>query len=654
EARPMSSNNRRAAAGIGRVWASVAGPVPLASAIWSTASASPSLKSRQAFAARVRPSRAPSRDRGVGRRYLRTHSARPASSGSRVFDAATSGDRSDRRSHSRPASAAPTAPLTYRASPGRPPPRVSTRRGRAVPVTVTSIINGPGERAMFPPAGVTRYSRAMSMNPSSSASRSATGKSAGSASDSRATRATPPIAATSETLTARAFHPMSHGARKRRLKCTPSIDASVVRISRAPRSGWTTAASSPMPTASHAGAAGRRRRIAAMMARSPASATVWLPGELNGPRLTNDGHLDLSRVLELVLDAPCDVFGQPDRLLVRHAVAFADNADLAAGLQGERLRDALERIGDVLELLETFHVGLEDVAAGAGTCRGDRVGRLHDHRFERRPVDVHVMRGDRLQHRFALAVLAQEIETELQVRALQIAVDRLADVVQERGARRDMTVQAELFRHDAGEEGDLTRVVQHVLSVACAELEASHQLQDVRVQVVQPELERRGFSLAAHALFHLPLHLFHHLLDSCRMNAAICDQTLDGLARDLTAERIEGGEDDGARRVVDDQLDAGRRFERADVAPFAADDPAFHVVAGEVHDRHGRFDRVLGGAALDGVGDDLLGTLRGGLARFRLEALHEIGGVAPGIRLDLFQQQLARLFGREAGHALQL
>ena len=55
------------------------------------------------------------------------------------------------------------------------------------------------------------------------------------------------------------------------------------------------------------------------------------------------------------------------------------------------------------------------------------------------------MRGDRLQHRLALAVLAQEVEAELEVRALQIAVDRLADVVQERGARGDVAVEAELL-----------------------------------------------------------------------------------------------------------------------------------------------------------------------------------------------------------------
>ena len=44
----------------------------------------------------------------------------------------------------------------------------------------------------------------------------------------------------------------------------------------------------------------------------------------------------------------------------------------------------------------------------------------------------------------------------------------------------------------------------------------------------------------------------------------------------------------------------------------------------------------------------------GGLARLGLEALDEVGGVAPRVGLDLLQEQLARLLGGEPGDALQL
>src|SRR5258705_13872825 len=140
----------------------------------------------------------------------------------------------------------------------------------------------------------------------------------------------------------------------------PSTSASVVRISSAPRSGFTTAASSPMPTRSQGGAGPRRARIAAMRARSPAAGVLapapsgveGLPGKFGRPGFTDDGHLDLAGIFELVLAAPRDVIRQPHGLFIGHAIAFDRDADLAAGLQGEGFRDAGERVRDALELLE--------------------------------------------------------------------------------------------------------------------------------------------------------------------------------------------------------------------------------------------------------------------------------------------------------------
>src|SRR6185436_19328801 len=142
---------------------------------------------------------------------------------------------------------------------------------------------------------------------------------------------------------------MSTGEEKRRSKWTPSTSASVVSTCSAPRSGAATAASSPTPTRSADGAGGRRRRMRSISARSPVSETRGpspLPGKLNGAGLPDNSDLDLPGILELVLDPFGDVLRQPHGRLVRDPLAFDDDADLAAGLQGERLRDPLERIGD--------------------------------------------------------------------------------------------------------------------------------------------------------------------------------------------------------------------------------------------------------------------------------------------------------------------
>ena len=219
------------------------------------------------------------------------------------------------------------------------------------------------------------------------------------------------------------------------------------------------------------------------------------------------------------------------------------------------------------------------------------------------------------------------------MRALQVAVDGLADVVDEGGARGNVAVQAELLGHDPGEERDFLRVVEHVLAVAGAELQAAHQAQDLGMEVEQTELEGRCLAFLADGVFHLQLDLFDDFFDARRVDTAVGDEARDRLPGDLAPERIEARKDDGAGCVVDYELDAGGGFEGADVAALAADDASLEVVARQVDHRYGGLDGVLGGAALNGVGDDLLRPHRGGFTRLCFQPLDEVCGVAPGVAL---------------------
>ena len=128
-------------------------------------------------------------------------------------------------------------------------------------------------------------------------------------------------------------------------------------------------------------------------------------------------------------------------------------------------------------------------------------------------------------------------------------------------------------------------------------------------------------------LLELGLDLLDDLLDARRVDAAVDDQALEGDAGDLAAEGVEAGEDDRLGRVVDDQVDAGRRLEGADVAPLAADDAALHLVVGEHDDRDGGLGDVVRGRALDGHADDALRLLVGLLAGLVLDALDDVGGL---------------------------
>ena len=64
-----------------------------------------------------------------------------------------------------------------------------------------------------------------------------------------------------------------------------------------------------------------------------------------------------------------------------------------------------------------------------------------------------------------LAVLLQHLPAELEVGPFHLAIDGLADVVQQAAALGDGVVDAELHRHERRELRHLQRVHEHVLPV---------------------------------------------------------------------------------------------------------------------------------------------------------------------------------------------
>ena len=174
------------------------------------------------------------------------------------------------------------------------------------------------------------------------------------------------------------------------------------------------------------------------------------------------------------------------------------------------------------------------------------------------------------------------------------------------------------------------------------------------MEIVQAELEGDGAAFLADRLVGFFLHLLDDLLDARRMDAAVGNEPLDGLLGDLPPVGIESRQDDGAGRVVDDQIDAGGELERADVPALAADDASLEIVARQIDNRHGGLDRMLGGRALDGFGDVVLGAVDGRLARLGVEPLEQVGGVVARLAFDLLEQQFLGFVGREAGDALEL
>jgi hypothetical protein len=161
------------------------------------------------------------------------------------------------------------------------------------------------------------------------------------------------------------------------------------------------------------------------------------------------------------------------------------------------------------------------------------------------------------------------------------------------GALGDLHVGAELGGHETGEVGDLDRVVEHVLPVAGAELEAPEGLDELGRHPVHVGVEAGLLAGLLHGGLDLGLGLRVHLLDARRVDAAVGDELGEREPRDLATHTVEAREHDGLGGVVDDAVDAGDGLERADVAPLAADDAALHVVGRQRHDGHRGLGHVI-------------------------------------------------------------
>ncbi len=359
-------------------------------------------------------------------------------------------------------------------------------------------------------------------------------------------------------------------------------------------------------------------------------------------------------VLHGLFDLLADVARQAHGAEVVDRLRLDQDANLAACLDGEGLVDAAEAVGDAFQLLQALDVGLQRLHASAGASTADRVGDLRQERLDAVGRDFLVVRLDAVRDGLGDAVAAGQLGAEDGVRALELAVDRLADVVQQGATAHDVDVGADFARQQGADLGRLDGVHELVLAVAGAVLEPAEGADDLGVKAGAVRLQHRLFAGLLELVLDVLARLLDDLFDARRVDAAVRHEAGQGEARDLAADAVEGREHDGVRRVVDDQVDAGGVLEGADVAALAADDAALHVLGGDRHDRDGRFGDGLGGDALHRGGEDLAGLGAGVLLDLLFDLTHEAVGLLAHLGLHLGHEQGAGFALRQVGDALQL
>ena len=173
------------------------------------------------------------------------------------------------------------------------------------------------------------------------------------------------------------------------------------------------------------------------------------------------------------------------------------------------------------------------------------------------------------------------------------------------------------------------------------------------MQAPDAGLQHGALALGADGGLHLPPGLFHHLLNMGGMDAAVGNELFQSQPGDLPPDRLEAGDGNGLRCVVDDQVGPGQCLQGADVAALAADDASLHLVIGQGNHTDGDLGDVIGGAALDGGRYDLAGILVRFVLGAGLDLLDLEGGLVGDLGLDLLDQVFLGLVSRKAGDALE-
>src|SRR5438445_10535878 len=174
------------------------------------------------------------------------------------------------------------------------------------------------------------------------------------------------------------------------------------------------------------------------------------------------------------------------------------------------------------------------------------------------------------------------------------------------------------------------------------------------MNAVNADLDERALAGFLDGLLHLLLSLAHYLLDSAGVDAAVGNQPFERYPRDFAADWVVAGNHHRFRSVVDDDIDAGSRFDGAYIAALAADDAALHFVVGQSQHRNRAFGDEFSRQTFDGDRNNAFGTAVRLLTRLFLDHANMPRGLVAGLSDHFFHQSPLGFLACQSGDRFQL
>ena len=154
-------------------------------------------------------------------------------------------------------------------------------------------------------------------------------------------------------------------------------------------------------------------------------------------------------------------------------------------------------------------------------------------------------------------------------------------------------------------------MLKRILTIGSTIFHPSEKLYKIGIESLNSCFKGCCLAGLADGIVHLALRLVDHLLYPGRMNTSVHDEPFQCDTSYLTPHRVEGRKHYCLRRIVYDDLHAGKIFEGSDVPSLAAYDTPLHIVAGKLYHRNGSLCDMIRGTSLYRRYDDILCLLVG-------------------------------------------
>ena len=148
-------------------------------------------------------------------------------------------------------------------------------------------------------------------------------------------------------------------------------------------------------------------------------------------------------------------------------------------------------------------------------------------------------------------------------------------------------------------------MIEHVLTVACAVFQSAEELDNFGRKSVYARFERGVLACRLYGRFDFSARLFNSLLNACRMNTAVGNESFKGEPCDFSSYRVKAGKRYRLRRIVDYEGAPREGSYPVNVSSLSADDSSLRFVVRERHDGYRRFRHLIRRKSLNRKGNNV-------------------------------------------------